>query len=291
MNPDAAVVAAARGQVDVVAGLPFAKIAKAEKAGLQVQSRVSNHPIRMAFNREGLFRAREMRHALAYAIDREKLAQVVYQAGANVADTGFFQAGQFWTTTASLPTYAPDAAQATALLEALGWTRRDGRWLHQDAPVTLRLLARKPFKKLALALADQLEAFGLGVDVRVLGRAEEQNALKKRDFDLALLSTSSQGDPGSFARRVVGPSWKSDRFSEHADMNALMAQQAREMDRNKRRAIFEEVQAIYAAELPAYMLVNKMRSVAHNARIKPVFYEDGIAFGIPVSLHKDMFLR
>ncbi|MBB4303189.1 peptide/nickel transport system substrate-binding protein [Rhodobium orientis] len=293
MAPDAALQAMAAGEVDVIGSLPWTKVEAAKKAGLNVLSARSNHPVRLVFNHQGMFREKDLRHALAFAIDRQALIDVVYQDGAVVAETGYFQMGSPWRRETADPDYAHDADKAAALFRQNGWERGDdGRWHRDGSPVVLRLIADKSFNNLATALADQLEAFGISVDLRILERAAQQEHVRTGDFDLALFTASTMGDPNGVARRVTSPMfWRGDRFQDSEAMKAAIRAQAGALDHAERLDQLHRFQALYAEELPAYMLVNPIWTTVHSDKVTPRYLGDGVAFGIPSALHKSMFLR
>ncbi len=292
MAPDAALQAMAAGKVDVIGSLPWTKVDAARQAGLNVLSARSNHPVRLVFNHQGLFREKTLRHALALAIDRQTLVDVVYQNGAIVAETGYFQKGSPWRSESADPAYAHDADKAVALFRRNGWERGDGgRWHRDGSPIVLKLIAAKRFNNLATALADQLEAFGISIDLRILERAAQQEHVRTGDFDLALFTASTMGDPTAIAHRVLSPMfWRGDRFQNDAMTSAIRAQ-ARAVDHAERLRHLHRFQALYAEELPAYMLVNPIWTTVHSDKVTPRYLVDGVAFGIPNAMHKSMFLR
>ena len=293
MGPDAALRGVTSGEVDIIAKLPFPKIKPAREAGLTVLTDPGKHPIRLVFNHKALFAGVSLRHGLAHAVDRQALVDVAYRGiGAVVAETGYFQKGSVWRAEQDDPDYAFDPTRAAELLTAGGWTRGDdGRWMAGDAPLSLRLIAEKNMKGLGTALAEQLEGFGIGIELRLLERAAIVEQAKKKDYDLALFTASSMGDPTGAARRVFGKVWRGDGYSPSAEMKAAMQAQAAALTVEDRMGHLHRFQALYAAELPSYMLVDPVWVTVHSDRLTPAYLPDGIALGVPLALHKSMLLQ
>ncbi|HBR98919.1 MAG TPA: ABC transporter substrate-binding protein, partial [Gammaproteobacteria bacterium] len=181
MQPDAALVALQKGEVDVMA-VSHDRVPQFIEAGVALQRQLSNHPYRLVFNHGGSFRETALRQALAYAIDRQALLDVVYPDRAIVAAVGYFQGD---AATPDLAPYAYAPKKAAALLQAQGWERQtNGRWHTEDAPVTLSLIASPKARLLAEAVAAQLHTFGIEITLRLEQGPQLSQRLKKHNFDL-----------------------------------------------------------------------------------------------------------
>lgn len=293
MTPEAAIQAMRAGEADIISDLPYELVPQARAAGITVLTVASNHPERLVFNHRGLFASRALRHGLAHSIDRKALAEIAYPDAAFPASVGYFQPGSPWHSGAEVADYAYDRQRADALFESAGWSRdTDGRWTVDGRPLELRLITDGRYRRSATVLAEQIEASGLSVDLRLLEVAALQQQAQAEDFDLMLRATSTIGDPGAILSRVLGKSWTSDRFpDEDGRMRALIEAQAAAMDHGQRLEFLHRFEALYAEELPSLMLVNALWATAHNDRVTPAFLPDGIASGIPMALHKSMFFR
>jgi peptide/nickel transport system substrate-binding protein len=291
MAPEPSLEAMKAGEVDVVSNLPMDRLPQAEAAGAKVLTAPSNHPVRLTFNHRRRFADRAVRLAVAQALDRQTLVDIVYRGAAIVAETGYFQKDSSWGVETPAPAHDPEKSRA--LLRDAGWTTSaDGRWTLDGNPVRLSLVTDKNFARLATVIAGQLESFGLPVDVRILETAALQDGLKSEDYDLALLASSTMGDPGGIARRVIGDAWSSDRFPDKTgEMKRLLDEQAVTTDPQARLSLLHRFQALYAEELPSLMLVNPIWATAYDDKVTPRFLPDGIAIGIPSGLHKSMFWR
>jgi peptide/nickel transport system substrate-binding protein len=156
--------------------------------------------------------------------------------------------------------------------------------------VALRLVSLPQFKGLATALADDLAQFGLPLDLRLVEQVQLPQVLAEGAFDMALVTSSTRGDPGGMEGRVFGSVSNADRFPKHPDLLDLLRAQASAVSTEERLKQLHRVSQLYADELPSLMLVNPIWATAHNDRVAPSFLPDGIAIGIPLSLHKTMLL-
>lgn len=293
MTPEAALAAMRAGEVDVISDLPYDLVPQAKTTGIAVLTTASNHPERLVFNHRGLFASRDLRQALAHAIDRASLAEIAYRGAALPAAPGYFQPGSPWASETPPTDYDHDPARAEALLQGQGWARDGaGRWLVEGRPVQLRLVTDGRYNRVATVLAEQLDAFGLSVDPRVLEVAALQQEVQADAFDLMLRATSTIGDPDAIVSRVLGRSWSNDRYPDPTgEMRGLLEAQAAAADPQQRLRLLHGFEALYARELPSLMLVNALWAMAHDGRVSPVFLPDGVASGIPMALHKSMFFR
>lgn len=292
MGPDAALQAMSAGEVDVISYLPPDRLPEALSAGFAVETSPSDHVLRLGFNHRGQFQKKKLRQAIAYAVDRSALLEIAFPGVAELAETGYFQPGSKWQSDEATEGYAYDPAQARDLLLAAGWTQnRAGRWQTQGEEIRLRLLTDGREVKPARVIAEQLEAFGFAVDLRVMEVAALRSLVADGDYDLTLFSSSTLGDPGNIRRRVFGRGWNSDRFPADPKMAGLIKAQAVAQSQAERQEILARFQQLYAENLPSYMLVNPLMATVFNDKLSAPFMPGGVAIGIPSALHKSIFLE
>lgn len=291
MSAQAALNARGSGDVDVIATLPYEFTQDAKAKGWKILTSPSNHPLKLVLNHKGPLGDALTRQALAHAIDRQKLVDLVYHGGANVAQPGYFQNGSPWRDSAGDAAYDFSPDKAAPLLAARGWSRGDqGQWSKDSEKVRLRLLADKGNAKAATVLSEQLHDFGLEVDFRLMERAALQQAAQSGDFDMMLASSSTMGDPNGIARRVFGTSLGNDQFPRKGALADILQRQKNATSNSERLALLHELQKLYARELPSLLLVNPLWAVAYDDKIDPVFLPDGIAIGIPMALPRTVLM-
>ncbi|MFV1528310.1 MULTISPECIES: ABC transporter substrate-binding protein [unclassified Phaeobacter] len=292
MGPDAALQAMGAGEVDVISYLPPERVDEATTAGFHVATAPSHHVLRLGFNHRGRLASKDLRQAIAYALDRNALLAIAYPGGAELADTGYFQSGSRWHSDETTAAYTYDPALARKMLTAAGWIRNGaGRWLAQGDEIRLRLITDGREVKPARVIAEQLEAFGFSVDLRVMEVASLHSLVADGDYDLTVFSSSTLGDPGNIKRRVFGRGWNSDRFAADPEMAALIKAQAVAQSQDERREVLAKFQQLYADNLPSYMLVNPLMATVFNDKLSAPFMPGGVAIGVPSALHKSIFLE
>ena len=291
MQPSLAVGALKRGQVDMIRSLPAPLAAEVARFATVV-SAPSGHPVRLRFNHaRAPFDDKRLRQAIARGIDRQELLRVV-ENGQGEVSAGRFVRGSIWQSGAPFDAYAYDPAAARRMLAELGYRAApDGRLRDSGGkPWVLELAASRSLSRPASQLAGQLEKLGMEVNVRIMDSGILGARIAAADFDLALVSQGSNGDPESMLRQTAGNGAYSDAF-RRADLLELLQQQVGTVDVAKRRALLDRAQAIYAEELPAFFLYSPQWITAANARLRPWFTPGGIAVGISLPLNKLMFVQ
>jgi len=152
---------------------------------------------------------KEVRQAMAYAIEREENAFLTNGIGATATQymAGILdeQVPLLMTEEgiAALNRYEYDLERAAELMEAAGFTRNDeGKWVDADGN-TIRLEYTFPaefadFAGAAQNAIDQLNRFGFDITARALPWQEAAEAIRQSDFEL---SVWSWGSASPFASR------------------------------------------------------------------------------------------
>lgn len=284
MSPQAALSAMKKGQVDVIS-LPQPLVKRYQEAGFKVTKALSNHPTRLLFNHQGLFADVSRRQGLAYFIDRQTLVDIAYQGEAEIARVGYRQTIQDKLSNA----YSKDPKKAATLLQASGWsTTTKGKWLGSASkPLVLRLLATPNSELLAITLADQLESAGFSVALRLEPDLQLAERLAQGEYDLALLSSSHEGDPDRFRLMLTGQQQRGDGYLADKALLKLLDEQQQTLEPKKRDVLLLEAETIYSQQLPSLPLVNAMNFVAFNPdKVHVEFTQTGIALGIPLPYNK-----
>lgn len=289
MSPQLALAAMRRGEVDATV-IPALLAEPYRAAGFTVLEHPSNHPYRLLFNHAGRFADARLRQGLAHGLDRQWLADVVYHGQAETASTGYRQGR---AAPAGLADYPFDPKQAAALLQAGGWSRdADGKWRQEGVPVTLAMMGDPGSEVLAKAVASQLERLGVAVRLRLEQDAALNQRLKNRDFDLALLSSSHEGDPDRFRLAVMGLHQRADDYYADPRLLELLQRQKTLLDPAQREAALTEAEIRYSRALPALALVNPRSFAAYDpGKARIGFTQGGIAMGIPLPWNKTTLFR
>lgn len=140
---------------------------------------------------------RPFRRAIAHALDLSPIVDAAVEAGL-VGDPPAVQTGlrssihekylgEGWVDQLIEYPIEADESGAVDLLEGAGYTREDGSWLDGNGtPVELSFLTNDgQFQSsVGVVVSDQLEAFGLGMDVTTVGENDYYQTLEQYDHDM-----------------------------------------------------------------------------------------------------------
>ncbi len=196
----------------------------------------------------------KVRQAIAHAIDRDFVVKTIFLGYAKTS-TGPVPRydSQFYTD--DVPPYPFDVAKANALLDEAGYERgKDG------TRFTLKLLPAPYFnetKQFGDYLRQALAA--VGIDARIVNNdsaAHQKAVYTDHDFDLAIAPTVYRGDPAISTTILVeggipaGVPFSNQGGYANAELDALIAKAAREIDEKKRTALYHQFQQMVDADLP-----------------------------------------
>lgn len=226
------------------------------------------------------FQEREVRQAMLYALDRQRIIDGVLDGQALVAHSPLIPGT--WAYKADVPRYEYDPARARALLDEAGWVlsghgdriRRKG-----DRSLAFTLLTSDEPTRVAVAqmLAEQWAAVGITVTVTTVSPAEVFAALEARSFEAVLIHLSLPGDPDLY------PFWHETQVEggqnyagfKHRRISEIIEQARVTLAREWRLQLYDEFQSVFAREVPALLLYVPVytygvdRSI-HNVQIGPL---------------------
>lgn len=223
----------------------------------------------------------EFRQAISYAVNREEFANTVF-AGAAVPVWGPVTPGNkvwFWP---DVPRYPHNPARARELLKGIGLEDRNGNGTVEDARgiearftvITQRGVTN--YERGAAFVRDELARIGIGLEIAPL----EINALVGRmlesqyeamyyrpvltDLDPAMTKDFWLSSGSSRFWNLAQPSPATD-WERRVD--ELMRQQAATLDMERRRQIFNDVQRLFAENLPVLYFAAPRLYYAHSSRV------------------------
>jgi peptide/nickel transport system substrate-binding protein len=212
----------------------------------------------LAFNTtRPVFADKAVRQALACAIDRERLVRQVMNGLARPG-YGAFGDGFKWLLNPAMDydkLYPLDPAHAKTLLDQAGY---------KGEPVSLVYDAARPqLRGTAQIVRDNLRAIGMEAQLQPLERAVQlDRVFVKHDFDLTLQSYFSAGDPAIGYHRMYltdtnGTALTNCTGYSNPKVDALLGEAATAPDRDRRAAIYQELQAILNVDLPSLVLYDE----------------------------------
>ncbi|PSP58959.1 hypothetical protein BRC72_02610 [Halobacteriales archaeon QH_7_66_36] len=212
-----------------------------------------------------------LRKAMAYAVDRETIADLV---NAGYATPGYSPVppGLEFYHNPETNSYAHDQEQARSVLDDNGYEQQgDGRVRPDGEPLELVLSIQNTgnWPRIAEVLSRQLGEVGITVDVNSMeSNAHTQKVSVEHDHDLTLNTWRVWFDPDPFLSPVFEDEGSLNTSQYHSDeFDQLMQQQRRATDPNERQGYLYDAQDILTDELPWVVLyypqlLHGMRSAA-----------------------------
>lgn len=278
----AALDALDRGQVDAVANLSSAGLARERKnPQVTVETSATYQYAELLFNLKPdvpYFQDQSVREAIAMAIDRRALIQGTLHGQAQ-PDDGPIPPSITWAydAAATPPTYDPAGAQK--LLDGDGWLRqRDGTRAKGGVTLSFDLVASNdvaPYLAIAGQVASELEQVGVDVTVQPETTASLiHDALNPRTFQMALTAFDNGPDPDVF------PFWHSTQahpggfnfvsMKRNVFIDKDLEDGRATLDLQSRAKAYADLQELFAEQVPAVYLYSPTYSMAVSRRIHGV---------------------
>lgn len=233
----------------------------------------------------------EFRQALAYAIDRQAIVNISQRGYATVGSPGLVPPNNPWYNT-NLPQYSYDPNKSEEILSKLGYVKKDNFFEKDGERLNLNLLYTPADERTAEMIKDQLGKAGIQINLRSMEQATLDSAILKWDFDLAISGSGGLcGDPEFFHKAVVSNAPWSARYSKNKNIISLFDQQVKEMDKAKRKNLVEQIQDLYARDVPSIPLYYSNSYYVHDNKVNLYFTIEGIAIGIPIPMNKMSFVK
>jgi len=224
-----------------------------------------------------VFREKEVRQALLWALNRQKIVDDVLDGQGIVIYSPIM--ANSWAYAQNLPRYEYDPGKAIELLESTGWVDRDGDGIREKAgmPLEFTLLTNKdnPDRiQMVHEIAKQLGEIGVHVLPATLDWQDLiSNHLRTRDYDAILYGWSFlSSDPDLY------PHWHSTQIEGgqnyagyvNAEVDKLLEEARRTIDMTERAELYRRFQEIFADDVPSLLLYQPVYSYAVDQRVRGV---------------------
>ncbi len=216
-----------------------------------------------------------VRQALALGIDRDEIIRYKFNGTAQKA-TGLL-APSHWAYKGDVDTWEHDPARARALLDAAGYPDPDGDGPRMRLELTYKTTTNKFRQSIADLIAAQLAEIGVGIKVVAYEWGTFFGDIKSGNFEICALQWPSVTEPDLYAwifhsSNIPSPENRSaganrGRYANPA-LDALLDRGRQEIDRERRKAIYAEVQAILARDLPYISLFHEDNILVRHKDLK-----------------------
>jgi len=259
-----------KGSADVVLTALTADMIETLKKESQLVVRQSPGTVYsyLAMNlRDPILKDVRVRQALAYAIDRRPMMHYLWRDEVRPANS--ILPPQHWAYNGAVPTYDHNPAEAKRLLDEAGHPAgADGIRFH----LSMKTSTEESTRLFAAVLQQQLREVGIALDIRTFEFATFYADVQKGAFQLySLRWVGGNEDPDIFEHvfysKSIPPQRANRGYYANPRVDALIDAGRRELDQQKRREIYGELQRILAADLPYINLWYYENVVVHSARV------------------------
>lgn len=224
----------------------------------------------------------ELRQAISLAVNRQQFADTVYLGAAVPVSGPITPANRQWFSS-RVPQTPYDPAKAKSLLASIGLTDRNGDGTLEDGrgtPVRFTLLTQKGrtlLERGAAVIHDDLAKIGVTVDVVGLEAGDLiQRFVGTRQYDavyFTILTTDTDPaiNPDFWLSHGSAHIWNHEQAKPatewEARIDTLMTEQMQTVDEARRKALFADVQALFAEHLPMIHFAAPKVYVVSSARV------------------------
>ncbi len=207
------------------------------------------------------FQDRRVRQAIAHAIDKEEIVDIVLMGMGQAVD-GHYKPGT-WVANPDVKKYRHDRERSRALLSEAGWVDSDDDgWLDRGGErFAFTIITNQGNRKRALTaeiIQGRLKEVGVDVSIRTIEWAAFlKNFVRPRNFEALILGWSTTPDPDSFDiwhSSKTGADELNHVSFRNAEIDELLERGRRTFDREERREAYFRIQEILAEEQPYVFL-------------------------------------
>ena len=211
----------------------------------------------IAFNlHDPILAKKEVRQAIAHAIDRNRIVRDLLHGYGSVTNTMFPQG--HWARAENLPSYPFDPNKAKQMLDAAGY-RQNG-----SAPrfkLTFRTSTDAEANQQAEMIQQMLKEVGVDLQIQSSEFSTFMDDIKNGRFQMFSLRRAGISDPDFyytiFHSKSLAPNGQNRGYYVNPRVDQLIEQGRTTFDRAKRKAAYTEVQKILADELPYISLYHR----------------------------------
>jgi peptide/nickel transport system substrate-binding protein len=239
----------------------------------------TNVPINILVNRDRApFDNAELRRALSLSLDRQAYIDIISAGKASIAGNMMPPPEGLWgmppDMLAKLPGYSGDVArqqaEAKKIMEALGY----GPANRLKVKVSTRDFAT--YRDPAVIFVDQLNKVYFDAELEVIESSIWHNRLSKKDYTVAL-NTSGVGidDPDAVLKGAYACNSEAN-YTQYCSphVEALLDQQSREADIDKRKAIVWQIERILADDVARPIIYHNRASTCWHAHLKGYVHQE-----------------
>jgi len=221
----------------------------------------------VGFNlRDPILKDVRVRQAIAYALDRQPMIEYLWRGEAQPARSVL--PPQSWAYDGNVPAYDHDPAKANALLDSAGYPNVNGVRFH----ILMKTSTDENTRLMVAVMQQQLREVGIVLDIRTFEFATFFSDVTHGAFQMySLRWIGGNEDPDifeyAFHSAKFPPNGANRGFYLNAQLDRLIDQARREIDQEKRKQLYSEVQQILAQDVPYINLWYFDNVLVHSRRV------------------------
>jgi peptide/nickel transport system substrate-binding protein len=257
--------------------------------------RTVNNFLFLNLSRANLFGQKQVRQAMAYALNKRDLIGEVLEGQANISNSPILPFS--WAYKSNLKTYDYNPATARQLLEEAGWKPNiDGVRQKETQTLTFDLLVLGEQEEVARKLAAYLKEVGIVAEVRRSpGPLAFLTDLNNRNYDAVLIGVQGvTNDPDVYQNwhstqadnnGLNYSGWKNDRTDQ-------ILERARQIiNEGERKILYNQWQDVWSEEIPSIPLYYQTYTFAINNTVGGIRPEQIQVANQPSDRFKDITSR
>ncbi len=236
----------------------------------------------ICFNlKDPILAKRDVREAIAHAIDRNRIVRDLLHGYGAVTDT-MFPPGH-WARTENLPSYDFDPAKAKQMLDAAGYPQKGNA-------ARFKLLFKTSTDAEANQQAEMIQQMlkDVGIDLQIQSNefGTFMDDVKNGRFQMFSLRRAGISDPDFyytiFHSKSLAPNGQNRGYYVNPRVDQLIEQGRSTFDRAKRKEAYDEVQKILATELPYISLYHRDNVAIMRSNVDGFeMYPSGFLLSVP----------
>lgn len=266
-------IALRRGEIDE-AGIPpkdYASMIRENKVNVFMYDRLGYSYLGFN-NRRPPFDDQTVRQAMAYAVDKDIIIKTVLKGLATNAYSPAHPVS--WAFNANVEKFPYNPDKAKTLLLTAGYVLRNGILVKDGQPFKFTVLLTKgnpSGEKAAAIIQQQLKTIGVQMEIRLMEWSSllkiVNSTQKPKQYDAIMMGWGLGVDPDAYSIWHSGeyPAGFNHNGYANRDVDDLLIEGRREMDQQKRKAIYANVYARIAHDQP-YLFLWYPRSIVGVSR-------------------------
>jgi peptide/nickel transport system substrate-binding protein len=236
----------------------------------------------ICFNlKDPILAKKEVRQAIAYAIDRNRIVRDLLHGYGAVTDTMFPQG--HWARAENLPTYPFDPNKARQLLDAAGYKQNGTQPRFR---LVFKTSTDAEANQQAEMIQQMLKDVGIDMQITTSEFGTFMDDIKNGRFQMFSLRRAGIADPDFyytiFDSKSLAPNGQNRGYYVNPRVDQLIEQGRATFDRAKRKQAYDEIQKILQEDLPYISLYHRDNVAIMRKNVSGfVMYPSGFLLGIP----------